>query len=359
MAYCKNLSCSYTTHSTYTLLKHDLHQQNEMLMLRNEMWYESQKIHFSFITGKNNMKEKIKDSSNASDKSVSTKTIPLKNVLNQSEEIKEDVEQAAEEIGSVNAVLTNDHKVMPPFPTIEEVIDQNEEAEKKVVKAAEDLHQVNTELTKQVAERIDIESELKQTKQYLLEVRTDLSKSQAKEKDTLRIALHDSLTGLPNRLLLEQSLEYGLTQSRRHDWKLALMFIDLDKFKNINDSYGHDIGDKVLITVAKRLQDFVRGEDIVSRWGGDEFICVLLDIKLEDEVVNLAKKMVARISEDCNFDGTIVSVSATIGIAICPRDGDTADVLFKKVDRAMYRSKGTNESVMLFSESSLDVPDIE
>ncbi|WP_103667393.1 GGDEF domain-containing protein [Pseudanabaena sp. BC1403] len=285
--------------------------------------------------------------------------IPLKHLLEQSEEIKADVEKAAVQISSVNAVLTNDTKVLPPFPTIEEVIAQNEEVEKKVVKAAEDLDYVNAELTKQVEERIDIESELRQTRKELFELRTDLSESQAKEKDARHSALHDPLTGLPNRLLLEQHLDHGLTQSRRHGWKLALMFIDLDKFKNINDTYGHDVGDKVLITVAKRLQDFVRGEDIVSRWGGDEFICVLLNIKLEEEVIKLANKMVARISEDCDFDGTIVSVGASIGIAICPRDGETADILFKQVDRAMYRSKGSSKSVKLFSGAILDIPAVE
>jgi diguanylate cyclase len=160
-------------------------------------------------------------------------------------------------------------------------------------------------------------------------------------------------------LLLEQRLDRGLTQSRRYGWKLAIVFIDLDKFKNINDSYGHNIGDKVSITVAKRLQDFVCGEDTVSRWGGDEFICVLLNIMLEDEVINLAKKMIARISEECDFDGTIVSISATIRIAICPRDGETVDILFKQADRAMYRSKETGRNIMLFSESNLDVPAIE
>ena len=300
------------------------------------------------------MENETKDSSSTSDESVNTKTIPLKKVLNQNEEIKENIEESAEQLSSVNAVLTNDDKVLPPFPTIEEVIAQNEEAEKKVAKAAEDLEQVNTQLTQQVAERNDIESELRQTKKDIFELRTDLSKSQAKEKDALHIALHDPLTGLPNRLLLEQRLAHGLIQSKRHGWKLALMFIDLDKFKNINDTYGHDIGDKVLIAVAKRLQDFVRGEDIVSRWGGDEFICVLLDIKREDEVINLAKKMVTRIADDCEFDGTIVSIRATIGIAICPRDGETADILFKQVDRAMYQAKGSDKSVMLFSQSILE-----
>ncbi|AFY74056.1 diguanylate cyclase (GGDEF) domain-containing protein [Synechococcus sp. PCC 7502] len=305
------------------------------------------------------MENEIKDNSSAAVDSSSTKTIPLKNLLQQNEEIKENVEESADQLSSVNAVLTNDDKVIPPFPSIEEVIAQNEEAERKVTKAAEDLEQVNTQLAQQVAKSIEMESKLMQTKQDIFELRNDLSKSQAKEKDALHIALHDPLTGLPNRLLLEQRLDHGLIQSRRHGWKLGLMFIDLDKFKNINDSYGHDIGDQVLITVAKRLQDFVRGEDIVSRWGGDEFICVLLNIKLEDEVINLAHKMVARISEDCDFNGTIVPISATIGIAICPRDGETADILFKQVDRAMYKSKGTNKSVMLFSESILDISGVK
>ena len=132
------------------------------------------------------------------------------------------------------------------------------------------------------------------------------------------------------------------------------MFIDLDKFKNINDSYGHDIGDKLLTTVAKRLHASVRGEDMVSRWGGDEFACVLFNIKHESDVISLANKMVEHISQECNLDGTMVSISATIGIAICPMDGETAEILFKKVDQAMYRSKGTHQRVMMFSESVLD-----
>lgn len=302
------------------------------------------------------MDNEIKASSDAFDNSISVTTVPLKKVLNQSEEIKANVEKAAEQLGSVNAVLTNNAKVLPPFPTIEEVIAQNEEAEKKVVKAAEDLQQVNAELTKQVAERINIESELREIKNDLLEIRIDLSKSQEKEKGALHIALHDPLTGLPNRLLLEQRLEHGLTQSRRYGTKLALMFIDLDKFKNINDSYGHDIGDRVLITVAKRLQSFVRGEDIVSRWGGDEFVCILLNIHLDSDVISLAEKMVKRIAEPCEFNGIVLSISATIGIAVCPRDGETAEILFKQVDRAMYRSKGTDQRVMLFKDAILGSP---
>ena len=160
-------------------------------------------------------------------------------------------------------------------------------------------------------------------------------------------------------MLLEQHLDQGLTQARRHGWQMAVMFIDLDKFKNINDSYGHDIGDQVLITVAKRLQTFIRSEDMVSRWGGDEFICIMFNVNLEAEVISLANKIADEIAKECEFDGIVISISATIGIAICPKDGETADILFKQVDRAMYRSKGTDQRVRLFSKSILEVPPVE
>lgn len=317
---------------------------------------------FHFVLGKmksatsieKNMYTKIMANVGALDKSENNEDISLKLVLEQSEEIKEKVKEAAEQISSVNAVLKQED-VSPLYSTMEEVIAQNEAAEQKVTQAVGDLHQVNAELAKHVAERINIELELKQTKSELFDIRADLSKSQVKEKDALYIALHDSLTGLPNRLLLEQRLDHGLTQARRYGWKLAILFIDLDKFKNINDSYGHDIGDKVLIRVAERLQASVRGEDMVSRWGGDEFICVMLNIKHEADAISLAKKMVEEISQKCDFDGTMVSISATIGIALCPRDGETAEILFKQVDRAMYRSKKTHQRVMLFSEDILDI----
>ena len=300
------------------------------------------------------MDNKITVDANTLQNASDTEDIPLKLVLDQSEEIKENVTKVVDQISSVNAIFKQDKKIYFPYPTIEQAIAQNEEAERRISKAVGDLHQVNTELAKQVAERIDIESELKQTKSELLNIRADLSKSQLKEKDALHIALHDPLTGLPNRLLLEQRLEHGLAQSRRYGQKLAVMFIDLDKFKNINDSYGHDIGDKLLITVARRLQDAVRGEDMVSRWGGDEFICLLLNIKHESDAVNFATKMVEEISQECDLDGTVVSISATIGIAICPKDGETAEILFRQVDRAMYRSKGTDQRIMLFDESILE-----
>jgi diguanylate cyclase len=295
----------------------------------------------------------MKSDSRALEKPVPAKSISLERVLDQSEEIKEHVEEAASELASVNAAL-QERKVRLPVQTIEEVIAQNQEVEHKVAKAADDLDQVNAGLAKEVAERIGIDSELVETKTDLSEARDDLSKAQAKEKEARQIALHDAITGLPNRVLFDQRLDHGLIQAKRYGWGLAVMFIDLDKFKSINDSYGHDLGDKVLLMVANRLQAFLRGEDTVSRWGGDEFVCLLLDVKQEADAARLAEKMVYRIAEACEFNGTVLSIRASIGVTIYPGDGETADILLKNADRAMYKAKGTDKRVMLFRESASD-----
>ncbi len=288
--------------------------------------------------------------SNNLDKSIPANHVPLKHVLDQSEEIQESIKDAADQLSSVNLALKQEDKDNLPSQSIQEVVTQNEEIEQKLVKAADDLHAVNAELAKAVAERIEIESELVNKKNDLSEVYAALSKAQSQEEEAIHIGLHDALTGLPNRLLFEQRLDYGLIQSKRHGWKLAIMFIDLDKFKNINDMYGHQIGDKVLMLVADRLNVFVRGEDTVSRWGGDEFVCILINVNLEADVISLAKKIVDYIAEECEFDGVILSISATIGIAIYPQDGETGNILFKNVDRAMYKSKGTDHRVTLFNK---------
>jgi diguanylate cyclase (GGDEF)-like protein len=202
-----------------------------------------------------------------------------------------------------------------------------------------------------MAERIVIESELADTKTDLAEVRDDLSKAQVKTEEAQQSALQDALTGLPNRLSFEQGLGHGLSQAKRHGWGLAVLFIDIDKFKSINDSYGHDLGDQVLLMVANRLKSFVRDEDIVSRWGGDEFVCLLLEVKQEADVTQLAEKMINRVAEAFEFQGTVLSIRASIGIAIYPADGDTSEILFKNADIAMYKAKGTEQRVVLFRES--------
>ena len=298
------------------------------------------------------MKSKSTDSKHP----IPAKSTSLGRVIRQSENIKETVEKAAGELTSVNETLQQDNKGNVSVQTMKETIVLNEDAEHKVAKAADDLNQVNTQLAKEVAERASMESDLADTKIDLAEVREDLSKSQAREREAISESLHDPLTGLPNRVLFEEALDHGLIQAKRHGWGLAVLFIDIDQFKSINDSYGHDLGDIVLLMVANRLQSSLREEDIVSRWGGDEFVCLLLEVKQEADVSRLAEKMVSRIAEAGEFNGTVFSINVSIGIAIYPADGETADSLFKNADMAMYKAKGTKKRVVLFRESSLTDP---
>ena len=285
-------------------------------------------------------------------KRVPPKKISLSRVLSKNKKIKKTVKQAASKLNSVNEVLKQEKKVNTPVPAIQKAMTQNVAVEHKVEKAADDLRQVNTELAKEVAEGVTFESELAGTKIDLAEARDDLSKSQAKVEETRQITLHDALTGLPNRVLFEQRLERGLIHAKRRGWELAILFMDIDKFKDINDTYGHDLGDKVLIMVANRLQSSVREEDTVCRWGGDEFGCLLLDVKQEVNVTRFAEKLVNRIAEACEINGTVLSIRPSIGIAIYPADGETADILFKNADMAMYKAKGTEKRVILFHETA-------
>ncbi len=287
-------------------------------------------------------------------KPVPAKKVSLRRVLNKNKKIKNNVEHAASELTSINEVLNQGMKVNIPVQTIEETITLNEDVEHEVARAADDLHHVNIELAKEVDERIVIESELADTKTDLAKVRDDLSKSQIKEEETRNIYFQDALTGLPNRVLFEEHLDQGLIQAKRRGWGLAVLFIDIDKFKSINDSYGHDLGDKVLLMVANRLKSLIREEDTVSRWGGDEFMCLLLEVKQEADVTRIAEKMVHRIAEACEFNGIVLSIRASIGIAIYPGDGETADTLFKNADTAMFKAKGTEKRVMLLRESAFD-----
>ncbi|MDI6741810.1 MAG: diguanylate cyclase [Smithella sp.] len=281
-------------------------------------------------------------------KNVAAKRASLRRVLKKNEKIKKTVKKAASELTLVNEVLKQE-KV--PVQIMKQALTQNEDVEQRVKKAADDLKLVNVELAEEMAERIVIESELADTKTDLAEIRDDLSNARVKTEEAQQTALQDALTGLPNRVSFEQSLDHGLIQAKRHGWGLAVLFIDIDKFKRINDSYGHDAGDQVLLMVANRLKSFVRDQDIVSRRGGDEFVCLLLEVKQEADVNHLAQKMINHIAEAYEFNGHVFSIVASIGIAIYPADGETADILFKNADTAMYKANGTKKRVVLFRES--------
>jgi len=151
------------------------------------------------------------------------------------------------------------------------------------------------------------------------------------------------LAALPNRVLFNDRLEHGLAQAKRHDWTLAVMFIDLDGFKTINDTYGHRAGDIVLQTIASRLKAMTREDDTVSRHGGDEFLSLLLELKQEADAITIATKIMAVLGAPCDVTPNDVQLSlrvgCSIGIAMFPGDGATVDTLVRSADRPMYRAK--------------------
>ncbi len=276
-------------------------------------------------------------------KAAAKKKASLERVLKKTEKIKKSVKTAARELTEENEVLKQEEVTVQAMKV---AVTQNIGVEQKVGQAADDLRLVHIKLTEEVAERQVIEAELAETRTDLADVRDELAEAQDKAEEAQQLALQDALTGLPNRALFEQGLDHGLSQAKRHGWGLAVLFIDIDKFKSINDTHGHDLGDQVLLMVADRLKALLRDADIVSRWGGDEFVCLCLEVEQEADVTHLAEKMVARISEACEFDGTAFSITASIGIAIYPADGKTPETLFKNADTAMYQAKGTPKRVV-------------
>jgi diguanylate cyclase (GGDEF)-like protein len=168
-------------------------------------------------------------------------------------------------------------------------------------------------------------------------------------------ATHDTLTGLPNRVLFQERLALALARVQRHDSRLAVLFIDLNRFKRINDSLGHRLGDQVLREVASRLAGICRSTDLVARWGGDEFVVLMEDVSSADAVALAAAKLVGALGEDIAVDDLQLSSSCSVGIAMAPQDGTDCDQLLARADSAMYRAKSLPGAGFHFYSSDLKV----
>ncbi|MEP7225741.1 MAG: GGDEF domain-containing protein [Gemmatimonadales bacterium] len=271
---------------------------------------------------------------------------PLIRALDQSEQVKDKVEQCAVELSSVNAVLKEEITDGVPLDQVERALDMSEEVEVKVQQCAEDLATVNDALAEEIDERNNMERQL-------LKSAAALSQSKVQERKLRHLALHDATTSLPNLALFNDRLRNGLAQAKRHEWRLAVMFIDLDDFKGINDAHGHDVGDQVLQLVAQRLQTFVRGGDTVSRRGGDEFLFLMLEAKDENNAANLAAKIIDNVAQPCEVEGVKLTVRASIGIAVYPEDGRSVQELLKNADIAMYAAKQQKSGRALYGQVAL------
>jgi diguanylate cyclase (GGDEF)-like protein/PAS domain S-box-containing protein len=173
---------------------------------------------------------------------------------------------------------------------------------------------------------------------------SDVTERKRHEEAVWRQANFDSLTGLPNRQLLDDRLERALAQAARRHTMVAVLYLDLDRFKPVNDLYGHAAGDDLLSQVALRLQNSLRDEDTVARVGGDEFVAVLSDVALGEMPVRAAEKLIAAISAPYRIWENYVEISCSIGIAVFPRDGADAITLLEKADGALYGAKNAGRS---------------
>ena len=154
-------------------------------------------------------------------------------------------------------------------------------------------------------------------------------------------ALHDELTGLPNRTLLLDRLSQVLARAKRYDKQFALLFLDLDRFKDVNDTLGHAAGDKLLQRVAERLLSCVRGGDTACRYGGDEFVLLLPEVESENRATEVTEKIRGRLAKPYEIGGHLIALTATVGVAVYPNDGIGQVDLIEHADAAMYRAKGT------------------
>ena len=187
----------------------------------------------------------------------------------------------------------------------------------------------------------------------------DISQAQAMTKKMSHLAQHDFLTDLPNRILLVDRLNHGIAIAQRHNGKIAVLFLDLDGFKHVNDTFGHMIGDQLLQSVARRLTACVRNSDTVSRQGGDEFVIMLTDDVHEQDIILIAEKILGALAAPYNVEHLELQVSASIGIALYPADGQDSEVLIKHADTAMYHAKSSGRNCFQFFKDEMNVRALE
>ncbi|MGE3907997.1 MAG: putative bifunctional diguanylate cyclase/phosphodiesterase [Chloroflexota bacterium] len=180
----------------------------------------------------------------------------------------------------------------------------------------------------------------------------DITQRKAFEQDLQRLAFHDTLSGLPNRVLFHDRLERALVRAERRRRLIAVMFLDLDNFKVVNDSLGHDVGDRLLVEAAERVQTCLRAEDTAARLGGDELAVLLEDVIDESSVVDVATRISEAMSEPMMIDGRTLIVTVSIGIALSTAARERPDTLLRNADLAMYRAKADGKArVQLFDPS--------
>ena len=187
----------------------------------------------------------------------------------------------------------------------------------------------------------------------------DVSAARAMALQIAHSAEHDFLTGLPNRMLLNDRITQAIALAQRHTKEVAVLFLDLDGFKHINDSLGHPVGDKLLQSVAERLADCVRASDTVSRQGGDEFVVLLSEVAQPEDAAISARRILQAVARPHSIDQHDLHITTSIGVSVYPDDGLDADTLIKNADTAMYQAKENGRQSFQFFKPAMNVRAVE
>jgi diguanylate cyclase len=263
----------------------------------------------------------------------------LEVALDQSHEVKAKVEACASDLATANSIvkdrITEGETMLPASEALENSV----AVEVQVQECADDLQQVTDNLAQGVGKVKEVGQALRRSHEALAESETALASSRQAEQVASRRAMHDQKTGLPNRTLFDDRLAQAIAAAERHGWMLAVMFIDLDQFKAVNDTHGHATGDAVLTIVAQRMLGHMREEDTICRNGGDEFLYLLINPAGRVNVARVAGHLRATLARPIVIDDLELVITPSIGISLYPEHATSADMLVRNADAAMYRSK--------------------
>jgi diguanylate cyclase (GGDEF)-like protein len=266
----------------------------------------------------------------------------LKKALKKNRGVRKRMEDCAAELSTVNETVKKEMEAGITLQQAKKALAQSQRVEEKVQDCADELDEINKVLAQEVDDRNKSDHEF-------IEIREKLSVAESIAEEAKQLSLQDAATGIPNRALFNVRIEQAIALARRNNWFLAVMFIDLDRFKLINDTYGHAAGDKVLQAVAQRLLLRVRSQDTLCRYGGDEFLYLLVNPQGLENIQRIAEEVSEHIAQPVIIDDVELIVEPSIGIAVYPQDGDSSLELVANADAAMYRAKKTRARYTLFN----------
>jgi diguanylate cyclase (GGDEF)-like protein len=281
----------------------------------------------------------------------------LEKALEKSEDVKEKMVDCVAELSIVNEAVKQEMAAGILTREGRKALAQSESVEEKVQECADELHEVNQVLAEGISGQNEINRELRKmgrklaaTQHMLSHAQDVLAVAEEAAEQAVQRTFRDFVTGIPNRELFNDRLEQAIALAQRNGWILAVMFIDLDRFKAINDTHGHAVGDKVLQAVAQRLSEQIRSGDTICRWGGDEFLYLLVNPQSRDNIERISRKVLDAVSKFLTIDHLALSIEPSIGIAVYPTDGNTAEELLANADAAMYRAKKTKTGYVFFDD---------